>query len=192
VEIGEWRRDGLLVLRPVGRIDNLTATAFQDRLLVAARAGDADVVVDFAEVAYISSAGLRALMAASKAKPKERRIAVAALNSIVEEIFATSRFAEVIPVFDTVEAAISARDSAPRAPALAAPLRVHFWGSRGSLPTPLGVAGVRSKLHDALLAARGHKLETPEAVDAYRSRAAVFGAWHLWRQHRLRRDRHRQ
>jgi hypothetical protein len=98
----------------------------------------------------------------------------------------------VIPVFDTVEAAISARDSAPRAPALAAPLRVHFWGSRGSLPTPLGVAGVRSKLHDALLAARGHKLETPEAVDAYRSRAAVFGAWHLWRQHRLRRDRHRQ
>jgi anti-anti-sigma factor len=79
--------------------------AFQDRLLVAARAGAADVVVDFSEVAYISSAGLRALMAASKAKPKERRIAVAALNSIVEEIFAISRFAEVIPVFDTVEAA---------------------------------------------------------------------------------------
>ena len=174
MEIGEWRRDGLLVLRPVGRIDNLTAAAFQDRLLVAARAGAADVVVDFAEVAYISSAGLRALMAASKAKPKERRIAVAALNNIVEEIFAISRFAEVIPVFDTVEAAIAARDSASRAPAPAAPLRVHFWGSRGSLPTPLGVAGVRSKLHDALLAARGHELETPEAVDAFIDRELPF------------------
>ena len=167
MEIGEWRRDGLLVLRPVGRIDNLTSAAFQDRLLVAARAGAADVVVDFAEVAYISSAGLRALMAASRAKPKERRIAVAALNSIVGEIFAISRFAEVIPVFDTVEAAIAARDAAARAPAPPAPLRVHFWGSRGSLPTPLDVAGVRGKLRDALLAARGHDLATPEAVDAF-------------------------
>ena len=77
MEIGEARQDGMLVLRPVGRIDNLTSAAFQDRLLVAARAGAADVVVDFAAVEYISSAGLRALMAASKLKPKERRIVVA-------------------------------------------------------------------------------------------------------------------
>ena len=61
MDIGETRQDGLLVLRPVGRIDNLTSAVFQDRLLVAARAGAADVIVDFTEVAYISSAGLRAL-----------------------------------------------------------------------------------------------------------------------------------
>ena len=174
MDIGETRQDGLLVLRPVGRIDNLTSAVFQDRLLVAARAGAADVIVDFTEVAYISSAGLRALMAASKAKPKERRIAVAALNSIVGEIFAISRFAEVIPVFDTVAAAVAARDEASRAPLPAAPLRVHFWGSRGSLPAPLGAAGVRAKLRDALLAARGHDLETPEAVDAFIDRELPF------------------
>jgi anti-anti-sigma factor len=174
VEIGETRRDGLLVLRPVGRIDNLTSAAFQDRLLVAARAGAADVVVDFAEVAYISSAGLRALMAASKAKPKERRIAVAALNDVVGEIFAISRFAEVIPIFDTVEAAIAAREEASRAPPPPAPLHVHFWGSRGSLPAPLDAAGVRGKLRAALLAVRGHDLETPEAVDAFIDRDLPF------------------
>ena len=174
MEIGEARQDGMLVLRPVGRIDNLTSAAFQDRLLVAVRAGAADVVVDFTAVEYISSAGLRALMTAAKLKPKERRIVVAALNSIVGEIFAISRFSEIIPVFDNVAAAIAAGAAAPRAPADTAPIRVHFWGSRGSLPTPLGAAAVHRKLHDALLAAHGRDLASPEAVDAFLDRELPF------------------
>ena len=124
------------MLRPVGRIDNLTSAAFQDRLLVAARAGAADVIVDFSEVAYISSAGLRALMAASKAKPKERRIAVAALNSIVGEIFAISRFGEVIPVFDTVAAAVAARDEASRSTGPCGAAARSFLGQPGFVAGP--------------------------------------------------------
>lgn len=46
-------------------------------------------------------------------------------------------------------------------------MKVKFWGTRGSLPAPLGAAGVRAKVHDALLAARGQKLDTPEDVDAF-------------------------
>ncbi len=174
MEIGEARRDGLLVLRPVGRIDNLTSAAFQDRLLVAVRAGTGDVVVDFTEVEYISSAGLRALMAASRLKSTQHHIAVAALNSIVGEIFAISRFSEVIPVFDNVEAAIAAGSAGTQSPAEAAPMRVHFWGSRGSLPTPLDEAAVRGKVRDALLAGRGHDLATPEAIDAFIDRELPF------------------
>jgi anti-anti-sigma factor len=174
LEIGETRRDGLLVLTPVGRLDNLTSAAFQERLLVAVRAGTTDLVVDFSDVEYISSAGLRALMTASKHKPEERSIVVAALNSIVGEIFAISRFSEVIPVFDTVEAAVAAHSAGARSAAQPAPLRVHFWGSRGSLPTPLGAAAVRAKLRDALLAARGRDLATPEAIDQFIDRELPF------------------
>jgi anti-anti-sigma factor len=174
VEIGETVRDGLLVLRPVGRIDNLTSVAFQDRLLVAVRAGSGDVVVDFGAVEYISSAGLRALITAVKARPEGRRIAVAALNGVVGEIFAISRFAEVIPVFGTVEAAIAAGMPGGSAAAETAPMRVHFWGSRGSLPTPLNEAAVRGKVRDALIAARGHDLTTAEAVDAFIDRELPF------------------
>jgi anti-anti-sigma factor len=167
MDIGEERQNGTLVLRPKGRIDNLTSVSFQDRLLVAARAAAADVVVDFSAVEYISSAGLRALMAASKQKSKERRIAVAGLNSIVGEIFAISRFSEVIPVFDDVAAAIAAGRGASPCANTPAPMRVRFWGSRGSLPTSLGAAAVRAKIRDALLAARGRDLATPEAIDAF-------------------------
>ena len=193
MEIGEARQDGMLVLRPVGRIDNLTSATFQDRLLVAARAGAADVVVDFTAVEYISSAGLRALMAASSLKPKERRIVVASLNSVVGEIFAISRFSEVIPVFENVDAAIAAGATAARSPAEAAPIRVHFWGSRGSLPTPLGAAAVRGKVRDALLdGARARSRDARGDRRLYRSRIAVFGARHIWRQYRLCRDRRRR
>ena len=174
MEIGETRQSDILVLRPVGRIDNLTSTAFQDRLLVAVRAGTGDIVVDFTDVEYISSAGLRALMAASKQKPKERRIVVAALNSVVSEIFAISRFSEVIPVFDNVEAAMAAVSGGVRSDAGTAPIRVHFWGSRGSLPTPLSEAAVRSKVRDALLAARGHDLNTPESIETFIDRELAF------------------
>jgi anti-anti-sigma factor len=174
VEIGEARQDGMLILRPIGRIDNLTSATFQDRLLVAVRAGGADVIVDFTAVEYISSAGLRALMTAAKLKPKARRIVVAALNSIVAEIFAISRFSEIIPVFDNIAAAVAAGAPALRPTADTAPIRVHFWGSRGSLPTPLGAAVVHRKLHDALLAARGRNLRTPESVDAFLDRELPF------------------
>jgi phosphoribosyl 1,2-cyclic phosphodiesterase len=44
---------------------------------------------------------------------------------------------------------------------------IRFWGSRGSIPSPLNYLQVRAKVREALLAARGHRLDTPEAVDAF-------------------------
>ncbi|HEX3522801.1 MAG TPA: STAS domain-containing protein, partial [Stellaceae bacterium] len=91
MDIGERRQANILVFAPVGRIDNLTSTEFQERLFAAVSSSSADVVVDFSGVEYISSAGLRALMAATWLKPKERRLAVACLHTVVREIFAISR-----------------------------------------------------------------------------------------------------
>jgi anti-anti-sigma factor len=175
VDIGERRQANILVLVPVGRIDNLTSAVFQARLLAAVTSSSADVVVDFSGVEYISSAGLRALMTASRQKPKDRRLAVACLHTVVREIFAISRFSHVVPVFATVEEASTAWQAAPRTEAavpcaeaeLAGPLRVRFWGTRGSLPAPLRERAVRGKIRDALLAARGQALETEQAIDAF-------------------------
>ena len=71
MKIGERRQANILVLRPVGRIDNLTSAEFQARLLAATTSSSGDIVVDFTAVEYISSAGLRALMAGSRSKPKD-------------------------------------------------------------------------------------------------------------------------
>jgi anti-anti-sigma factor len=175
VEIGERRQANTLVLRPVGRLDNLTSGDFQARLLAAVTSAADDIVIDFSSVEYISSAGLRALMAASRLKPKERRFAVACLNLVVSEIFAISRFSYVVPVFATVEEASAAWQGAPRPEAAAPrpesqparPLRVRFWGTRGSLPAPLHEREVRAKIRDALFATRGQMLESEAAIDAF-------------------------
>ncbi len=51
---------------------------------------------------------------------------------------------------------------------------VRFWGTRGSLPAPLGHDAVRAKIRDALLAARGRGLATAEAIDGFIDRDLPF------------------
>jgi phosphoribosyl 1,2-cyclic phosphodiesterase len=46
-------------------------------------------------------------------------------------------------------------------------MKVTFWGTRGSLPTPLGAAGVRRKLVNALVKGAGKNLDTPEKAEAF-------------------------
>ena len=111
MDIGEGRQANILVLAPVGRIDTLTSAEFQTRLLAAVTSNSADVVIDFSAVEYISSAGLRALMTASRQKPKERRLAAVRLNAVVHEIFTISRFWHLVPIFATVEEASAAWDA---------------------------------------------------------------------------------
>jgi anti-anti-sigma factor len=184
VEISERRQANILVLRPVGRIDNLTSGELQARLVAAVTSTADDIVVDFSSVEYISSSGLRALMAASRMKPKERRVAVACLNALVKEIFAISRFWHVVPVFTTVEEASAAWQAPPQPdpviphpkPQPTGPLRIRFWGTRGSLPAPLGERAVRRKIRDALLAARGQRLETETTIDDFMESRLPFSA----------------
>jgi len=184
LQIGERRQAGLLVLAPVGRIDNRTSAKFRKRLLVAVSSYTEDVVIDFSGVEYISSCGLQALMTATRRKPQDRRLAVARLNAVVHEIFTISRFAHLVPIFPTVEEARAAwdRPSPPKPaerrdglkPDPSAPLRVRFWGTRGSLPAPLQESAIRGKIRDALLAARGQTLDTSEAIDTFIDDALPF------------------
>ena len=67
------------------------------------------MLVDLSGVEYISSSGLRALMMAAKqSKASSGRLAVAALNPVVKEIFAISRFSYVVTVFETLAEALAA------------------------------------------------------------------------------------
>lgn len=101
MDIGESLLGEICVLRPVGRLDGATSPEFQARLLQAVSAAPTGIIVDFTEVAYISSAGLRALVAAAR-QQKDNRVAVAGLQPIVQEIFRIARFQHVVPIFASV------------------------------------------------------------------------------------------
>ena len=46
-------------------------------------------------------------------------------------------------------------------------MKVTFWGTRGSLPTPLGAKAVRKKLVSALVKGSAKNLDTPEKAEAF-------------------------
>lgn len=104
------------VLRPSGRIDLDTTPPLQQRLLPLVEPTGAKVVVDFSEVSYISSSGLRALMLGAKAASRgEGRLVVCNLNPNVAEIFRISRFHMVVEVQPDLAAALAALSPAAAA-----------------------------------------------------------------------------
>jgi len=44
---------------------------------------------------------------------------------------------------------------------------IRFWGTRGSIPAPLGYRAVKDKIREALLAARGRHLESLESIESF-------------------------
>lgn len=102
-----------------GRLDHENSDRFRDGikpLLDSAASSGAGIVLDFSDVEYISSAGLRALMlSANQAKSQKTRIVIAALQPVVAEIFEISRFNMVFTIFGTVRDALA--DISPAAAA---------------------------------------------------------------------------
>jgi anti-anti-sigma factor len=104
------RHGAVTVARPQGRLDHATAHDFEQALqplLDGVPAGGA-LIVDLSAVDYISSVGLRVFMVAERQlRERQAHVVVAALDGVVKEIFAISRFDRVLGVADTVDAALA-------------------------------------------------------------------------------------
>lgn len=109
MEIREEIRSGVVVLRPVGRIDSGTMAAFETRLARTLAGGRVRVVIDMAEVSAVGSAGLRALLVTSKtAHAGGSRIVLAGLTPAVRKAFDSSGFTGVFAMHADVDAAVKA------------------------------------------------------------------------------------
>ena len=112
MELSDKHVDSAVILTVTGRVDMATSEAFREHLL-AMLPGGLPLVVDFSGVDYVSSAGLRALMLASKqARSAGSILVIAALQPVVLEIFQISRFDKVLVCHTTVDAALAAVRSA--------------------------------------------------------------------------------
>ena len=100
------------VLLVEGRLDQDTCGAFTTELMThvdSAVKESGAIVLDLSGLEYVSSAGLRCFMLASRqAKAHQGRIYVAALQPMVSEIFEISHFNLVFQVFPTVREALGA------------------------------------------------------------------------------------
>ncbi|MBY6265426.1 anti-sigma factor antagonist [Azospirillum sp. 412522] len=109
MNITEHSVGGVAVLRVDGRIDSGNAAGFEAALLSAVDAEGARIVVDMAELAYISSAGLRCLLVAAKAaRAKRGSITLSAMAPRVREMFDVSGFSSLFAIHPDAAAAVAA------------------------------------------------------------------------------------
>jgi len=110
MQIVQERYGNALVLGLSGRIDNSTNGELKSALdphIPGCRSGGDRLILDFANVDYISSVGLRVLMLAAKQiREQGGAIVVAALQPVVREIFEISRFNLVFQCFGSVRDAL--------------------------------------------------------------------------------------
>jgi anti-anti-sigma factor len=125
MQLSTRRFADVVVAEPAGRIDYTNAEGFKSALwpLLQNRAEHGAFVLDLSRVNYISSVGLRVLMLAAKEmNGEQRKIAIAAPQSVVREILEISRFNMILAIFPSVRealehfspAAVAAYDAVPK------------------------------------------------------------------------------
>ena len=97
MELIETEQGGVAAVQVTGRIDSTTAASLQARLTDLVHSGCTGLIVDFEQVAYISSAGFRALLIAAKAG--ESRHCTLTLCGIAGEVRRTFEMGALDQVF---------------------------------------------------------------------------------------------
>ena len=80
-----------------GRLDTVTAPELEKALNESLDTADT-LTLDFENLAYISSAGLRVLLSAHKAMSRKGGMKVVNVNEIVKEVFDVTGFADILTI----------------------------------------------------------------------------------------------
>lgn len=108
MDINEHTDENIVVLAVRGRLDSNSAGSLEDTLCERMQASPA-LIVDFGEVQYVSSAGLRVLLKAAKiARSCSHTLALCALSAHVREVFDVSGFSSIFQIHENRSQALSA------------------------------------------------------------------------------------
>ena len=97
MEIIKTREESTLILALQGRLDTNTAPRLE-QTLTEELDGVTELVLDFEEIDYISSAGLRVLLAAQKRMKKQGSMKLVNVSEVVNEIFEVTGFLTILKI----------------------------------------------------------------------------------------------
>lgn len=86
-----------LEISAAGRLDTTTSPELEAAIKENIE-GITELTLDFAELAYISSAGLRVLLSAQKTMNKQGRMVLKNVNEAVNEVFEITGFSDILTV----------------------------------------------------------------------------------------------
>ena len=91
MEIKKSQDGAKLTLAPIGRVDTITSPELEAAVVLD---GVEELVFDLSQVDYISSAGLRVLLASQK-KMAGKRMVIAGARPAVKEVFDITGFSDI-------------------------------------------------------------------------------------------------
>lgn len=100
------------LLEIAGRLDANTAPDLEKELLHLLDRGESKILIDLADLNYISSIGLRILLvAAKKAKTASGKVVLCSMQDYVYEIFAIAGFTDIFEIYPTRDEALQSFSS---------------------------------------------------------------------------------
>ena len=104
ITIAEEQKGEITVVDINGRVDSNTAKSFEEKLTGLFQSGRNRVVVDFKHLVYISSAGCRALLVASRlAEKSDGQLALCNLTADVLRVFELGGLTDFFAIYPSRE-----------------------------------------------------------------------------------------
>ena len=111
VNVTTERTDDVLSADVEGRIDGSNVVQFEEAVRSAIEDSDRAVVMDFENLVYISSAGLRAILLTAKSlQNRDAKLVLCSLSDRIREVFEISGFDKILPIHATKADALASLD----------------------------------------------------------------------------------
>jgi anti-anti-sigma factor len=108
MELSITKEKNVSIVSVKGRLDAISSPEFSEKITELMKNGEKAFIIDFGGLEYISSAGLRSILAAAKSlKEKEGCLTLCTLKDVVKEVFEVSGFSAIIPIRDSLESAMT-------------------------------------------------------------------------------------
>ena len=109
MEIIETKENDISIFKLDGRLDSNTSPTLEKKLAGAMESGAIYMIIDFENLDYISSAGLRIILKTTKdLKRSEGSIVLCAMQDYVKEVFEIAGFDSFLPIVATIDDALEA------------------------------------------------------------------------------------
>lgn len=99
MDIQITKEDNVTVLTLRGQLNTMTSTQLQDALMPLVESGDGEILLDFQELDYVSSAGLRVLLAAQdEVDERNIKMSICHVCEEVAEVFEMTGFNDILTI----------------------------------------------------------------------------------------------
>ena len=107
VDLKEEKKGNVMVLKIKGRLDAITSPRTEKRIFECINSGQHQILLNFSEVDYLSSAGMRMLLATTKKlKTLTGKLVLCSVNVNVMDVLRMSGFDHVLEITEDQDLAL--------------------------------------------------------------------------------------